>query len=318
MEPKRPHKIVRLLTHNLGLKLLSLGLSVLLFSLVHSDVDAQRSLLVDVVALLPPAEAERMLVSELPAQVKVTLRGSRSRLSDLSRDDLSPLQLDLRDAATGYYYFKPTDIDIAGLQVVEIEPSSVPLTWAVTAHKALVVHPQLRGKPGDRHQLQEPVQARPARVSVRGPKHVLDDLHAVPTEPFSIDGLRTGQHVRRVALAPLPQHVVYEGDPQVELQIVVEPVVSERVFRKLEVAVVGGPGASLRPDRVAVTFRGGEDLLSELEPEHIVPYVELVPPFSSGFAPLDVRLRGVPEGIEVVRITPSSVLVRVSSSKGHP
>ena len=65
-------------TENVPLKLLSLALSVLLFSIVHSDQDGQRSIFVDVVALLPPPGSQKMLISDIPHQVKVTLRGSNS------------------------------------------------------------------------------------------------------------------------------------------------------------------------------------------------------------------------------------------------
>jgi hypothetical protein len=81
----RTASFIKLLTQNGRLKLLSLALSVGLFSIVHSDQDAQRSLFVDVVTVLPPPSKGRMLISEIPDQVKVTLRGSRTRISAIDR-----------------------------------------------------------------------------------------------------------------------------------------------------------------------------------------------------------------------------------------
>src|SRR5690349_4791120 len=128
----RASALTRAFTENVGLKLLALALSLMLFSLVHSDVDAQRSIVLDVVALLPPPSSGKMLISDLPAQVKVTLRGSRSRLSTLARGELAPIQMDLRDASSGYYYLDPRQVDLgSNVRVLEITPSMVPLTWAV-------------------------------------------------------------------------------------------------------------------------------------------------------------------------------------------
>jgi YbbR domain-containing protein len=308
----------RIITHNLGLKLLAIGLSLLLFSLVHSDVDAQRSMFIDVVALLPPPDAGRMLVSELPTQVKVTLRGSRSRLSDLSRDDFSPIQLDLRVGTNGYYYFRPDEVDIAGgVHVVEIEPSTVPLTWAPTGRKEVAVHARIEGKLEQHHRLRAAATARPGSVFVRGPKSVLEDLSTVSTEPLSLDGVGVGSHTRRVGLAPLPKLVTYEGDAYVEVQLDVEPIVAERTIKRLEVAVLGASAAALRPDRVSVTLRGSAEALSELDQDQVVPYIELANATNTLTAH-DIKLRGVPEALEVLRVTPTSVLARSAPLKGPP
>lgn len=318
MAAAKERRWTRLVTTNLGLKLLALGLSLLLFSLVHSDVDAQRSMFIDVVALLPPPDAGRMLVSELPTQVKVTLRGSRSRLSDLTRDSFSPIQLDLREGTNGYYYFRPDEVDVAGgVHVVEIEPATVPLTWAPTGRKQLAVHPRIDGKLEEQHRLGAAATVKPSTVFVRGPKAVLEELTTVSTEAISLDGLAVGPHVRRVALAPLPKLVTYEGDAFVEVQLDVEPIVAERVLRRLEVAVLGASAAALRPDRVSVTVRGPQEALNELDPEQIVPYIELEDATNT-LSPHDIKLRGVPDALEVLRVVPSSVLARSAVPKGNP
>ena len=308
----------RFITNNLGLKLLAVALSLLLFSLVHSDVDAQRSMFIDVVALLPPADAGRMLISELPTQVKVTLRGSRSRLSDLSRDDFSPIQLDLREGTNGYYYFRPNEVDVAGgVHVMEIEPATVPLTWAPTGRKEVAVHARIEGKLEEHHRLRAAVTARPSSVFVRGPKSVLEELSTVSTESVSLASVSVGQHMRRVALAPLPKLVTYEGDAYVEVQLDVEPIVAERTLKRLEVAVLGASAAALRPDQISVTLRGPQEALAELDPEQVVPYIELSTATSTLTAH-DIKLRGVPETLEVLRVTPSSVLARSAPLKGNP
>jgi YbbR domain-containing protein len=312
MQGARTRRIVgilgRQLTDNLGLKLAALGLSLMLFSLVHSDVDAQRSIYLDVMTLLPASGSGKMLTSELPAQVKVTLRGSRSKLSSLSRDQLLPVQMDLREANSGIYYFDPHAIDVgSNVQVVEISPARVPLTWAVAAEKKVPVQIELQGDLDKRRSLHGEAQADPQYVTLRGPEQRLAGIHTVSTEPVTLEGLGVGAHRRRVALMPLPEHVTYVEDTSVEVKLVVEPVLAERTIKKLEVAVVGEARVGLRPDHVAVTLRGPKDVLDELDPELIVPYIE--PSLDSGTRAYNVKLRGMPAGLEVLQVLPPSVLV---------
>lgn len=307
---------VRAVTDNFGLKLTALTLSILLFYLVHSDVDAQRSIYVDVVALLPPPGSGKTLISELPAQVKVTLRGSRSKLSSLSRDELSPIQLDLREAKSGPYHLDASLVDAgSNVQVVEISPSTVQLTWAVESEKRVPVEVVLEGEPAKGHELSGEVQVEPGFITLRGPENLLASITAVSTETLSLARFELGTHTRRVPLEPLPDHIAYVEDTAVEVGFTVAPAVVEQIFRRLEIAALGQSGALLRPDRVSVTLRGPHEVLEELEAEALVPYVELDPSHVSGTRSYDVQLRGVPEGIAALTILPPSVLVR---PKGKP
>lgn len=305
-----------MITDNLGLKATALGLSLLLFYLVHSDVDAQRSVDIDVVALLPPPKSGKMLISELPAQVKVTLRGSRSKLSSLSRDDLSPIQLDLRDASSGRYYLEAGAIDVgSNVQVVEMSPSVIPLTWATAAEKRVPVEAQYEGDLERRLQIAGQPEIEPSYATLRGPEEMLERMTVVSTEPISLVHLDTGMHIRRVPLEPLPDHISYVEDTAVEVRLQIAPATGEQNFKELEVAALGDAKVALRPSHVAVTLRGPEEALEELDSDALVPYVELDPAQSSGTASYDVRLRGVPDGFEVLRIVPSSVIAQV---KGKP
>jgi len=305
---------VHWITDNLALKVMALLLAIGLFSLVKSDADAQRSIFVDVVTLLPPASANKMLISEIPHEVKITFRGSRSRISELSRDTLPPLQMDLTDTSRAYFQFDPGAFDLgAGVQVIEIEPAMVMLDWASSAERSVAVIARVMGEPREGYQVRDNLEVRPARIGVRGPEDLVRDLGETETEPISVDGLGPGIHTRRVALRPLPQHVSYLGDVAVEVRFRVDPVVSERTIRGLEVALVGDGEAIARPSRVAVTLRGPADELDAIGELDIVPYVELAPARGQGRVHSEkVALRGVPEGIESIEISPDTVLVEQS------
>lgn len=305
--------LARLAFDNYPLKLVALLLSVALFSLVHSDQDAQRSIYLDVVALLPPPTADQMLVSDLPSQVRVTLRGSRSRIAALQRDDFAPIQMDLRDPGKRHFYFDQSAIDVSGpVHVVGVEPSSLDLIWATRVQRRVPVRARLRGTPEAGTMIKQPVELSPANVTIQGPKNEVDAVVEVFADEIPVEGLGKGIHERRVQLQPLTSgHVKYKADPNVDVKLEIVAEHGERVMRHLELAVLGAAQATLRPNSVNVTLNGPVSDLADIENDQIVPYVDLTTLSPNApFAPLEVKLRGVPEGSEIARISPPSVLAK--------
>ncbi|HMI94436.1 MAG TPA: hypothetical protein VK509_23850, partial [Polyangiales bacterium] len=93
------------------------------------------------------------------------------------------------------------------------------------------------------------------------------------------------------------------------------PVIGERTLRRLEVATVGETVLSVRPEVVSMRLRGPEDVLDEIDPRAIVPYIDAALAPESGTRALDVQVRGLPAGVEVAEIIPASVLAGI---KGKP
>lgn len=304
--------LLGLLLDNYGLKLLSLTFSIALFSLVRSEEDAQRSVYVDVVALLPPKSSDKILVSPLPARVKVTLRGSRSRLAALERDDVTPVQMDLRDPGKQFYYFDPSSIGVTGpFTVVAIEPASVQLTWRVRAARSLTVEAKLVGAPAAGYTVQRPVAVTPKTVEVVGPRDEVESINTLQTEDINVEGLSAGLHERRARLPPLPGNLAYSAQNMVSARIEVVPEITERTFTGLEVAVIGPGDVVLRPSVVQVTLRGPAPMLAGLDPDQVVPSVTPSAGLSGGnIESLEVKVEGLPESCTIARVTPSSVLAR--------
>ena len=300
-------------TSNLGLKLFSLLASIVLFSLVHSEEEAERSFLVDVVALLPLEDSGKMLVSERPDQVKVTLRGARSRINALDRDTLGPIQMDVSDEESRHFLFDDADIEVpAGVEIVRIEPASITLTWAEKGSKEVLVKARLTGAPQEKFSVKIPARIIPAKTALSGPADALESISSVYTDLISLDGLGQGKHVQRVPLEPLPDFVTYETGKTVVVQMEIIPDVGKRKLPRLEISALGGAEATFRPGRVTVTLRGPLYLLDEIDPETIVPYVDISGLTAGGRAQThEVMVRGVLDPVEVVRIHPADVLVRV-------
>jgi hypothetical protein len=309
--PQERGLFAQIVLDNYPLKLLSLAIAIALFSLVHSDQDAQRSMYIDVVAVFP-RKSDKVLVSPLPAQVKVTLRGPRSRIAALQHDDFAQMQMDLRDTTRKVYAFDQSAIDVSGpVQVVSIEPAAVELTWRTRAQNKVPVRVRLHGVPEAGYMVKKPVVVAPPSVVVTGPSDEVTALTEVSTDDLTVDGMSEGVQERRVQLQPLTGHLAYVDLNSVAVHLDIVPEQAERTLHRLDVAVLGAGEAMLRPNEVTVTLQGPSHALNEIDVDQIVPYVELPSsPAAPGVEVLEVKLRGVPEGFTAVRIAPTSVIAR--------
>lgn len=299
-----------MLTENVGLKAISLVISVVMFMLVRGAEDAQRSVLVDVVAVLPPPTEPRILTSDLPAKVRLTLRGSRSLLNSVRTDDLGPIQVDLSETRASVYYFDAEQFSVpAGVEVTQVSPDALPLTWAERTQRVLPIEARLDGRPGAGLMVVGEPTVRPTTITLRGPEADLATIDRVLTEPIALPTLSEGRVERRVSLARLGAHVEVVGDDDVTVQIEIAPEIADRAVPRLEVAVVGGSLREVRPARVRVTLRGPPTLLDGIDVASIVPYVDAaaVDP-AAGTQSVIVRVRGIPDGVELAGVDPEEVL----------
>lgn len=297
---------------NLGLKIVALVMALSLFSLVHGTEDAQRFLFVDVEALLPPPTSNRVLVSELPEQIKLTIRGSRSLLNSIRREEIAPVQMDLRAADQRYYYFEGESFEMpAGVNVVQMSPSSIPLTWAKRVQRRIPVEVRVIGAPGRGLMLQRPLSVEPSTVLARGPDTEVQLLRAIDTEPIDVRGLRPGRHERWVSLAPAPPHTEYPEIKVVRVSLEIAVETRQKLLRRVEVSMIGAPNkARMRPSRVDILLRGPVVVMEKVADDRIVPYVDLSKqPQSAKSLTLPVSLRGVPSEVEVVQIDPAEVII---------
>lgn len=302
-------RLRRMLLENVGLKLFSLMVSVGLFTAVHGSDAGQRSLYVPVVAVLPSEASGKVLVGELPDKVKVTLSGSRSVLNSIDRVDA--VQIDLTEAKP-YYYFEPQAFGLPAGIDVEVTPAMLSLNWETRAEQKIPVRPQLSGAPDPALELVGKVQATPSRLLVRGPRSKVEALQELPTEAIALSDLGPGTHRRRASLLPLPKHVTVQEGSEIVVEFTLEPRKEQRRLRKLAVAALGvNVPVVVRPQHVDVVVAAPERTLSELDPEHVVPVVELSGVgLDAGPVGVPVKLRGIDDSMRVVRIEPSEVLVR--------
>ncbi len=304
-------RLRRAFSENIGLKLFSLAVSIGLFTVVHGAESGQRSFQVQVVALLPPPSKGKVLVGRVPDKVNVRLSGSQSVINSVR--SLDTVQVDLTDASN-YYYFDPASFGLPAGIDVQVTPPSLTLEWETRLERTLPVRVQLSGLSNPNLEVTGKPVVTPARITVSGPRSSVEPLQDLATEPISVSDLGPGVHRRRVRLLPLPESITLHDAADISVELTIDTRKEQRRLRRMEIAAVGSPAAvTLRPNHVDVFVAAPERTLDELDPDHVVPVVELadVALSSAGAVSVPVKMRGLPEGSRVLRIEPPEVLVRL-------
>jgi YbbR domain-containing protein len=302
-------RVQRIVLQNIGLKTFSLLVSIGLFTVVHGSDAGQRSLYVPVVALLPPESSGKVLVGELPDKVKLTLSGSRSVLNSI--DSVESVQIDLTDGSE-YYHFEPDAFGLPAGIDIQVTPATLALSWESRMEKKLPVRVQLSGTPDASLDLAAKPTTQPGSVTVSGPRSVVSTLTDVLTEPVSLAGMGEGSHRRIVPLLDLPKQVNVSPKGVVTVEVQLEAKRAQRRLRRLMVTPVGiASVVTVRPQHVDVVVAAPERMLEELDPEHVVPVADLSGAnLTGGVVSTPVKLRGLPDGIKIIRVEPSEVLIK--------
>ena len=289
---------------HLGLKLLSLALASLIWVLVSGERIVERALRIPLEFTNLPAELE--LVGETPDVVDVRVRGSSGALSRVASGELVAV-LNVQTARPGRRLFHLTGEDVRmpfGLEVVQISPSNVPVTFERAATKVVPVIPELDGEP-DAGYLVGTVSAEPATVEVIGPASAVARLTEAMTEPVSITGKSDTQ---------TEMVTVGVSDPSVRLRSPVSARVTVNISpQPVEWAVAGirirnGGTAQIVPAEVTAYVRGprqarasgADDFEASIDTEGL----------QAGLFQLPVRITP-PERLGVVRVDPPTVRVRI-------
>lgn len=294
-------------TENINLKLLSIGFTLVLYSLVHGQQDAQRVVSVDLVLLLPPSDSNRVLVSTIPPQVRVTMHGPRTTLDELHADDIGNLQVDVRAGQNRHILFDKSAVHVpTGVHVDQIDPPGIDLEWDDVVTRDVPVQVSVAGTPASGFIVKGVPVSDPPFVRVHGPKTEIAVLQHVRADAFDVTGLTEGTYTSARTLDHPPGRLTFDVRfVSVTTQITRE--LAEKTFTKIPIVVTGIAKAKTTPTDVDVRISGPPDIVHSLRPEQILPRVE-----ESSTAASGSETRPVVVNVDKceVHVTPDVVVVR--------
>ena len=298
----------------LGLKSLSIGIAVLLWVFVAGDETVERGLRVPLELQQFPGGIE--MVGEAPSLIDVRVRGGSATLSHLAPGDIVA-QLDLKAAHVGrrLYQITPEQVRVPfGVQVVQVTPPTVALTFEPSISRMVPVVPDVAGDPlpgfvvGD-------TAIDPAEVEITGPQSAIQRVTEAVTETISVaDATATVRE--RVTIGLLDSAVRLKTPRLADVVIQVIPGPVERTLNARPVRLRGaarGVTVSAAPRAVDVVLRGSREGVSRVEADDVVASID-VSGLGVGTYTLPVHVDS-PARAGVARILPATVQVSIGSGR---
>jgi len=170
-------------TENIGLKALSFSFAIGLFAFLRGQEDEQqRTIPVPVVMRPPPENAERELMTPIPASIHVTLKGSSRAIDRLLQTGVPPVEIDLRETRKESIVFEERMFTLPpDTTITIIDPRSIDLEWEDIATRQIPVQASITGQPAEGYVVRGELEVEPKQITARGPVSVI--RHAVPCAP---------------------------------------------------------------------------------------------------------------------------------------
>jgi YbbR domain-containing protein len=297
-----------------GLKLWSVAIATMLWLVVSGEQTVERGLRVPLELQQFPPGLE--LGADAPSLIDVRVRGSSGTLGRLGPGDVVGV-IDLRSARSGRRLFQMTPEQVRvpyGVEVVQVTPQSIALSFEASAMRVVPIVPALEGAPAAGYRIGT-TTVEPSTVEVVGPESAIERVTEATTEPVSIADASTDV-VDTVTVGFV--------DPTLRLRLPKPAAVSVQILRAPDEEVLEGRRIVLRstprgltglamPPMVNLILAGGRKALGSINPDALSPWVDLSS-LGPGEYTLTVHVDPAVDG-DVVRVSPSSVQVRVSSDK---
>ena len=276
----------RAFTENLGLKGLSLVFALGLFAYLQGQEDTQqRTVAAGVVLRLPPESENRELMTQVPANIHITLRGAAGLLDRLIQSGIPPVEVDLRKGQKNTVTFDRRILNLPnGIDVVIIDPPSINLEWQDIVVRRIPIQASITGTPAAGYVVKGEPRVEPAAIDARGPENLVEVMQFARLAAFDVSGLSEGVYRRRIAIDDPPSRVAYTDPQSATVTVSIARRVSEVKFAKRPVVVVGATQAVVSPREVDVTVTGPPEVVRALREEQIVPRANLI-----GVEGLDVK-----------------------------
>jgi len=178
----------KLLFENLGLKIASILLAVVMWIFVTSRGQSEMSIDVPIEFKNLPQGIE--LVSYNVKEVSLNIKGQERFIKNIKSPDIR-VSIDLSKAkiGEGIYYISREDIRLPrSITVSNINPSSVKVVTAETITKTVRIIPVLTGDVARGYYIKS-VETVPQYVAIEGIRAEVIKVGAVRTEPFDVTGL---------------------------------------------------------------------------------------------------------------------------------
>jgi YbbR domain-containing protein len=308
----RFQNLYRVVTENVGIKIVSVLFAIILWLYVTAQIGERQTFRIPLDLVNIPESLT--VVSEVPKEVAVTMRGARSELMKLRFLSRIRGTVDLGGARRGRVVV-PLSAAIlnlpagfpAGDAAIEA-PKSLTLDFERIVSAFVPVAPVFRGSVPKGMILVGRPSVSPARVLVRGPADAMSGIASVETEPIDLRNKRSGFSQEAVLQ-------VGERREAVPRSVRVEIEIAKRAVRTMPgipptlLQVEEGFLIEYSPLTASLTVEGPEELVNRLVIDDL-SIILSIPPGTRGKSRIQPEVI-VPQGIDTFSIDVDSFEVHV-------
>ena len=304
----------RILRHNLGLKLLSLLVAVVVWHVIRDAISFE--VVIPDIRVQVLAGEGMAILNQSVTSVDVTFRGSQEdiRLLD-ARQIQCVVDLRSRSGTTAQDLAISPDMikGARGVRALTVDPRRIHITLDREVEKRVPVVGRTQGQAllGQ----VESVVCDPSTVLLRGPRARLETTEALYTQPVDVDG-RVESFVRHVAVtAPADNWVARITPPDVQARVVLTGKGADAELKAVPVKVLIPPGRPLSvtvaPPSVDVILSGRSNELAGVAAEDLQVFVDCtrIEPPATQMVP--VRVNGPGRSGVTARVNPGEAQVTV-------
>jgi YbbR domain-containing protein len=294
---------------NLGLKLLSLGVAILLFVVSRQPVS-------DVHLHGAPIEYRGVrpgleISGELDQTASLRLRGPRDVVRNLLSNQLSVIaDLTNKEPGERVVQLRLDDESLPdNTRVLQIEPASIKLRLEPTERKRVTVEPQYLGQLPEGMEIHG-VQINPPAMEIEGPQSSIKKTDYLLTESISLSGRRENFSVTVEVETPNDSLRVIEPRT-VNLSIEIGERRATRKFANIPVHWLDQPASGrLSTKSVEVELFGPQSMIESLRPEDLRVELKTADVKAGGAAQPQIRFPNhVGQQIQIKHIFPKEVQV---------
>jgi len=300
-----PNRLLKLVTTNLGTKLISIVIALVLWVIV---LGSRNDEIVKEVPLEVVTPSDIVPSNEIPDRVAFRLTGPKAFLRAISDRREEPIRVNLANAKPGLVTYKFMLDNIGhmpiGVKVISISPAVIPIKLEYLKRREIPVRIEVRGTVPDGLKVSQ-MSIQPDHVRIKGAETRVDAVSEVSTLPIDLSVVR--QSIDREAALDLSRLGLQLDGPLPRIIIDMDSTSANFKIKNVDIRVLTSYKFDLEEKTVTVHIRANPRDLKSVDRNHVFAVVDLRgKPKGQYTVPIKVTL---PENIFLVKVLPESVNV---------
>ncbi|MFH0924342.1 MAG: CdaR family protein [bacterium] len=290
---------------NIGLKIISLVMAVLLWFLVVGEQKSEITFRVPIELSNIPDKME--IVSELPEYADIKIIGSLSSIKGVTP---TQVRVSAKLAGDKEVEYVPLLCDPPNeVKIVDITPNKIRIKLEKTNYKEVELEKNYEGTPLKGYKLKS-IDLKPKKVTVAGPKSKIKILKSISTSPVDLNDRNSSFSAEIKPLVDKPFRLC-NNDLKVVAKIELEETILTKKLNDVSITVSGSNFKKnvkfFGNDMVSVEIKGPENIVEKLSSKDINVFIE-VGNLKTGTHSLPVKIDLVPQ-VSLVSYNPKKVKV---------